>query len=61
MLTSNTAIRTTRCAAGNWWYWPGECTVTTGAICPDHLRLSDLGVADTWRGRLIRLALWVLR
>lgn len=29
-------------------------TGTTGAICPDLLRLSDLGAADNWRGRVVR-------
>ncbi len=29
-------------------------TTVTGAICPDLLRLSDLGEADNWRGHLVR-------
>lgn len=49
------------CRAGSGWYQIEGSTWSTGALCPDHLRLGDLGVADTWRGRLVRLALWLLR
>lgn len=43
------------------YYWTNTYTQCGDASCPDHLRLSDLGVAGTWRGRLLRLALWLLR
>lgn len=29
-------------------------TISHTAICPDLLRLSDIGEADSWRGRLVR-------
>lgn len=29
-------------------------TWSTRAICPDLLRLSDIGEADGWRGRTVR-------
>lgn len=29
-------------------------------ICPDLLEVGDLGVADSWRGHLVRLALRLL-
>ncbi|MGH9249747.1 MAG: hypothetical protein ACRD0W_09575 [Acidimicrobiales bacterium] len=29
-------------------------TSTSRAICPDLLRLSDLGEADNWRGHMVR-------
>jgi hypothetical protein len=36
--------------------WQGVMVMTTGQrwICPDLLRLSDLGAADNWRGRTVR-------
>ena len=36
-------------------------TTVASAICPDDLRLSDLGVADTWRGHIVRLLIGLLR
>ncbi len=29
-------------------------TGTDSALCPDLLRLSDIGEADNWRGRVVR-------
>lgn len=34
--------------------WASGLTGTNNAICPDALRLSDLGVADGWRGHVVR-------
>ena len=36
-------------------------TATTSALCPDLLRLSDIGEADSWRGRVVRLFFRVLK
>jgi hypothetical protein len=36
--------------------WPPmmSTTVTHTVLCPDLLRIEQLGVADGWRGRLVR-------
>lgn len=41
--------------------WPITITSSAiGMICPDHLGLRNLGVADTWRGRFIRFVFaWI--
>jgi hypothetical protein len=39
---------------GYWSYTSGE------SICPDLLRLEQIGEADGWRGRLVRVFFWVL-
>ena len=36
-------------------------TLAPTAHCPDLLRLSDLGVADGWRGRAVRAFFWLLK
>jgi hypothetical protein len=36
-------------------------TTVTHHICPDLLRWSDIGAADNWRGRAVRLCLSWLR
>lgn len=37
-------------------------TITTQApLCPDLLRLSDIGEADSWRGHVVRGFFWLLR
>jgi len=44
--------------------WPAithTITGTSSAICPDLLSIRDLGVADNWRGRLVRGIFHVLR
>lgn len=30
-------------------------------LCPDLLTYSDIGAADTWRGRVVRVFFWVMR
>lgn len=40
---------------------PSTGTTTSSAICPDLLSITDLGVADNWRGRLVRGVFRVLR
>lgn len=36
-------------------FTPGSTlTSNTTAICPDLLRLDDLGEADNWRGKVVR-------
>lgn len=37
----------------NMWS-PNPVKLIGVPICPDLLTINDLGVADTWRGRLIR-------
>jgi hypothetical protein len=39
----------------------GTYNTSTSAICPDLLRLSDIGEADGWRGHVVRGFFWVLR
>ena len=47
---------------GNWTVWSepvrGDAAATvTGtqrALCPDLLSIRDIGVADGWRGRVVR-------
>lgn len=39
----------------------GQVTGTTNAICPDMLSLRDIGVADGWRGHVVRGFFRVLR
>ena len=49
-------------ASTNHWY-PSH-TINTGNkqyICPDLLRLSDIGEADGWRGRVVRGFFWALK
>ncbi len=37
------------------WKWVGPTITTTNSLlCPDLLRLSDIGEADNWRGRVVR-------
>ena len=40
----------------DWRDTHGYTTITTTSkvICPDLLRLSDLGEADNWRGHVVR-------
>lgn len=38
----------------------GTNTGTQSAICPDLLRLTDLGEADNWRGHTVRTFFWLL-
>lgn len=33
---------------------------TAHVICPDLLRLEQLGEADGWRGRLVRAFFWLI-
>jgi len=40
---------------------PPTVTAVHGVICPDLLRLGDLGEADGWRGRAVRVFFRVLR
>jgi len=40
---------------------PPTTTAVNGVICPDLLRLGDLGEADGWRGRAVRVFFWLLR
>jgi hypothetical protein len=39
---------------------PSQTGIQT-AVCPDLLRLGDLGPADCWRGRLVRAFFRLLR
>jgi hypothetical protein len=39
---------------GGWNFTPGE------VLCPDLLRLEQIGVADGWRGRVVRAFFWLL-
>jgi hypothetical protein len=36
-------------------------TSTATAICPDLLSITDLGSADGWRGRIVRVFFHLLR
>lgn len=35
--------------------------VTNDHLCPDLLRYEQIGVADGWRGRVVRAFFWVMR
>jgi len=39
---------------GSVWSYPMNGTSTETLLCPDLLRLSDIGVADGWRGHVVR-------
>lgn len=39
----------------------GAGTSTTTRICPDHVTLDHIGVADSTRGRFVRLVFWALQ
>jgi len=43
----------------------GNYTFTTTSvdnwICPDLLRHSQLGAADGWRGKAVRIFFWILK
>lgn len=41
--------------------WTVSWTMTGGHLCPDSLRYEQMGVADTWRGRVVRAFLWAMR
>jgi hypothetical protein len=48
--------------------WAGTTTTTTVSLtmnvtvlCPDLLRYEHLGIADTWRGGVVRAVFWCLR
>lgn len=48
--------------------WPGQKFATSGnvtfnrsVLCPDLLRLEDIGEADAWRGKLVRAFFRVLK
>ena len=46
---------------GNIDDWNGGTWTATGhAICPDLLRLDQLGAADNMRGRVVRAFFWLL-
>jgi hypothetical protein len=36
-------------------------TSTPAALCPDLLRYEQIGVADGWRGRVVRAFFWLMR
>jgi len=36
-------------------------TATQSYICPDLLRLSQIGAADGWRGKAVRIFFWILK
>lgn len=45
--------------------WPVSMS-TTGtaapqALCPDLLRYEQIGAADGWRGRVVRVFFWLMR
>jgi hypothetical protein len=35
--------------------------VTNQHLCPDLLRYEQIGAADGWRGRVVRLFFWLMR
>jgi len=35
--------------------------VTPDHLCPDLLRYEQIGAADNWRGRTVRLFFWLMR
>jgi hypothetical protein len=36
-------------------------TTAFSALCPDGLRYEQMGEADGWRGRVVRVFFWLLR
>lgn len=41
--------------------WNNASTSSRSALCPDLLRYEQIGEADTWRGRIVRLFFWLMR
>ena len=39
----------------------GACTTTWYSACPDLMTIDHIGVADNWRGRLIRCFFQIMR
>jgi hypothetical protein len=48
-------------ASGNGGVAGNGSTTLSGALCPDLLRLSQIGAADGPRGRVVRGFFWLLR
>ncbi len=57
MVISN-SVKATYATPG---YFEANWTGVTAALCPDLLTLSDIGVADNLRGRVVRAFFWVMR
>ncbi len=43
------------------WKNKGSTTSLATSLCPDLLRLEDIGVADNLRGRVVRAFFWLLK
>lgn len=43
------------------WYPSASYSMARTALCPDLLRLDDIGEADSWRGHVVRTFFRLLR
>ncbi len=41
--------------------FPPTRTSTNAVLCPDLLDHTQIGVADNWRGRVVRAFFWAMR